>query len=167
MSKGLTLNFGARMNAQAVLRPLTRHLRREDYASAVLLANNELLEGRLDRASLIADALDQWESAPTRSKRMGEHAFCFRSVYRSMLFEGFLRRAIGALIDEGPISLTAIERPAPGQNRVIALQLRLCGMTAQELDDWLERQWDRTRQVTQQWAAPKHNRGACPMTARN
>jgi hypothetical protein len=155
------------MNAQSVLRPLIRHLRREDYATAVLLANNELLEGRLDRASLIADALDQWESAPTRSKRMGEHAFCFRSVYRSMLFEGFLRRAIGALIDEHSIPPTAIERQARRQKRVIALQLRLCGMTAYELDHWLKRQWDRTRQVTQQWAAPRHNRGARPMTARN
>jgi hypothetical protein len=155
------------MNAQSVLRPLTRHLRREDYASAVLLANNELLEGRLDRASLIADALDQWESTSTRSKRLAEHAFCFRSVYRSMLFEGLLRRAIGALIDEHPFPPRAIERPVPGRKRVIAMQLRLCGMTAQELDDWLERQWDRTRQVTQQWAGPRHNSGARPMSARN
>jgi hypothetical protein len=155
------------MSAQSVLRSLIRHMRREDYASAVLLADHELLDGGLDGASLIADALDQWESAPTRSKRMGEHAFCFRSVYRSMLFEGFLRRAIGALIDEHPVPPTAIEATIPGQERVIALRLRLCGMTPQEMDEWLERQWGRTRQVTQEWAAPKHNEGARPITSRN
>jgi hypothetical protein len=98
---------------------------------------------------------------------MAQHAFCFRSVYRSMLFEGLLRRAIGACIDEHPIPPTAIEAPVPGQEDVIALRLRLCGMTAQELDEWLERQWDRTRQVTQQWSAPKHDTGARPISARN
>jgi hypothetical protein len=78
------------MNAQSVLRSLTRYLRREDYASAVLLANNELLDGHLDVASFIADALDEWEAVSTRSKYMAEHSVCFRSVYRSMLFEDFL-----------------------------------------------------------------------------
>jgi hypothetical protein len=155
------------MNAQSVLRPLIRLLRSEDYASAVLLANNDLLDGRLERASLIADALDEWESTAMRSRGMAQHAFCFRSVYRSMLFEGFLRRAIGAFIDQHPIPPTAIEAPVAGQEGVIALRLRLCGMTAQELDEWLERQWDLIRQVTHQWAAPKHDSGARPTSVRN
>jgi hypothetical protein len=33
------------MSAQSVLRAFTKHLRREDYASAVLFANNELWDG--------------------------------------------------------------------------------------------------------------------------
>jgi hypothetical protein len=164
--KGLTKRR-CNMNAQSVLRPLTRHLRREDYASAVLLANNELLDGRLDRASLIADALDEWESTSGHSKRMEEHAFCFRSVYRSMSFEGLLRRAIGAFTDEHPIPPMPIEEPVQGQERVIGLHLRLCGMTADEMDEWLNHQWNLARQVTQQWTPPKHDRGARPRSARN
>ncbi len=88
------------MNAQSVLRSLTRHLRREDYASAVLLANNELWEGRLGNASLIAHALDEWKTGSKRMARMAENAFCFRSVFRCMLFEDFLRRAVGTFIHE-------------------------------------------------------------------
>ncbi|HEV8070552.1 MAG TPA: hypothetical protein VGP76_22750 [Planctomycetaceae bacterium] len=155
------------MNAQCALRSWTRYLRREDYASAVLLANNELLDGHLDNASLMADALDEWESGSNRMPRMAEHAFCFRSVYRSMLFEDFLRRAIGALIHEQLIPPTATEVPIAGQEAIVALRLRLAGMDGEAMDAWLERQWRLAQQVTQQWAAPTHSRGARPLLERS
>ncbi len=155
------------MSAQSVLRSLMKNLRREDYASAVMFANNELLDGRLDNASLIADTLDEWESGSNRMPRMTEHAFCFRSVYRCMLFEDFLRRAIGTLIHEHPIPPMAIETPVAGQEAIVALRLRLAGMEAEAMDAWLERQWLLTQQVTQQWAAPTHNRGARPLVERS
>ena len=155
------------MNAQSVLRSLTKHLRREDYASAVMLANNELLDGHLDNASLIANALDEWESGSNRMPRMTEHAFCFRSVFRSMLFEDFLRRAIGAFIHEHLIPPMAIEVPIAGQEAIVALRLRLTGLDGEAMDAWLERQWHLTQQVTQQWAAPTHNRGARPLLERS
>jgi hypothetical protein len=155
------------MNAQSVLRSLTKHLCREDYASAVMFANNELWNGHLDNASLIADALDQWESGSNRMPRLAEHAFCFRSVYRCLLFEDFLRRAIGAFIHEQPIPPMAIEVPIAGQEAIAALRLRLAGMDGQAMDAWLERQWHLTQQVTQQWAAPTHNRGARPLLERS
>jgi hypothetical protein len=155
------------MNAQSVLRSLTRYLRREDYASAVLLANNELLDGHLDVASFIADALDEWEAVSTRSKYMAEHSVCFRSVYRSMLFEDFLRRAIGAFIDEHPIPPQLVEIPVTGQDATVAVRLRLSGLGAKSMDDWLQQQWDLTRQVTQHWTAPKHNKAARPLSTRN
>jgi hypothetical protein len=155
------------MNAQGALRSWTRYLRREDYASAVLLANNELLDGHLDNASLMAGALDEWESGSNRMPRMAEHAFCFRSVYRSMLFEDFLRRAIGALIHEQLIPPTATEVPIAGQEARVALRLRLAGMDGEAMDAWLERQWRLAQQVTQQWAAPTHSRGARPLLERS
>ena len=155
------------MSAQAVLRSFTKHLRHEDYASAVLLSNNELLDCRLDNASFIADALDEWNSESKRMPRMAEHAFCFRSVYRSMLFEDFLRRAIGTFIHEQPIPPMAIEVPIAGQEAIVALRLRLAGMEAYAMDAWLERQWSLTQQVTRQWAAPTHNRGARPLLERS
>lgn len=158
---------GANMNAQSVLRPLIRHLRREDYATAVLLADNELLDGRLDRTSLIANALDEWESTSTRSKRMTEHALCFRSVYRSMFFEHILRRAIAAFIDEQPIPPSLIEVPIKRHDAIVAVRLRLSGLDAKAMDEWLERQWKLTKEVTQQWSAPKHNKGARPLLRRN
>jgi hypothetical protein len=131
------------------------------------LANNELLDGHLDNASLIADALDEWESGSNRMPRMAEHAFCFRSVYRSMLFEDFLRRAIGALIHEQLIPPTATEVPIASQEARVALRLRLAGMDGEAMDAWLERQWRLAQQVTQQWAAPTHSRGARPLLERS
>jgi hypothetical protein len=155
------------MNAPSVLRSLTKHLRRENYAIAVMFANNELLDGHLDNASLIADALDEWESASNRMPRMAEHVLCFRSVYRSMLFEDFLRRAIGTYIHEQAIPPMAIEVPIAGQEARVALRLRLAGMDGEAMDAWLERQWQLTQQVTQQWAAPTHDRGARPLLERS
>jgi hypothetical protein len=121
----------------------------------------------LGNASLIADALEEWESGSTRTPRMAEHAFCFKSVYRCMLFEDFLRRAIGTFIHEHPIPPMAIEVPIAGQEAIVALRLRLAGMDGEAMDAWLERQWHLTKQVTQQWAAPMHNRGARPLLGRN
>ena len=51
------------MNVEHVLRVLVRHLRREEYGSAVQLANNELGDGRYDNVEHIAEALDRWETS--------------------------------------------------------------------------------------------------------
>jgi hypothetical protein len=85
------------MNVESILRAFAKHLRREEYGSAAQLANTELGDGRYDNVEHIADALDRWE---TGSGPLLERTFCFRSVYRSMLFEDSLRRAIGQFIGE-------------------------------------------------------------------
>jgi hypothetical protein len=119
------------------------------------------------RRALIADALDEWESGAKRMARMAEHAFCFRSVYRSMLCEDFLRRAIGALIHEHPKPPMIVEVPIAGHEAKVAVRLRLAGMEVEGMDARLERQWHLTQQVTQQWAAPTHNTGARPLLERS
>jgi hypothetical protein len=78
------------MNVESISRAFAKHLRREEYGSAAQLANNELGDGRYDNV---------------------EHIACFRSVYRSMLFEDSLRRAIGHFIGEHSLP------PAGGQIR--------------------------------------------------
>jgi len=85
------------MNVESILRAFAKHLRREEYGSAAQLANTELGDGRYDNVEHIADALDRWE---TGSGPLLERTFCFRSVYRSMLFEDSLRRAIGHFVGE-------------------------------------------------------------------
>jgi hypothetical protein len=40
-------------------------------------------------------------------------------------------------------------------------------MDGEAMDAWLEHQWHLTQQVTQQWAAPTHNKGARPLLERS
>jgi hypothetical protein len=151
------------MNRQNIVQTLVTHLRREEYGSAVQFANNELGDGRHDNVESIAEALDQWEAS---SSTLVERAFCFRSVYRSVLFEDSLRRAIALFMGEQPVAPQALEMTSDREQAISLLSLRLAGMDAQSMDEWLDRRWHVTEQVTRQWAAPKCNRPSRPLTER-
>jgi hypothetical protein len=151
------------MNVESILRAFAKHLRREEYGSAAQLANNELGDGRYDNVEHIADALERWEKG---SGPLLERTLCFRSVYRSMLFEDSLRRAIGHFIGEHSLPPRAVEFATEREQETTLLSLRLSGFDSQAMDEWFERRWSLTRKVTQQWSAPKHNQPSRPQTER-
>ena len=98
---------------------------------------------------------------------MSEHAFCVRSVYRSMLFESALRTATMFFLDRDPPPPKAVEMAIPDQELARALSLRLTGMDAAEFDAWMDERWRLTRKLTTQWSAPKHGDTARPLVGRN
>jgi hypothetical protein len=126
--------------------------------------SNALIDRRFEVVQQFADLLDRWQ---TRSELMSEHAFCVRSVYRSMLFESALRVATMFFLDRDPPPLKAVEINIPDQEVARALSLRLTGMDAAEFDEWMDERWQLTRKVTTQWSAPKHGDTARPLVGRN
>jgi hypothetical protein len=152
------------ISVSETLESLARHLHGEHYGSAVQLVNDLLGEDQFQRVTAVADLLDKWTAGD--EKTLSEHAFCFRSVFRSVLFEDLLRRAIANFSDPRTLPTRAV---AMGSKREPenALVLRLVAMEASELDDWLKQRWRFTRQVTELWAAPSHDRHACPVLDRN
>jgi hypothetical protein len=152
------------MNSAVALRRFIRHVRREEYGSAVQLANDELVARRFENVAHFADILDEWESG---SELRAERAFCVRSVFRSVLFESGLRRATAFFCERLPLPPKAAETAIPEQETVLALTLRLSGMDAGELNGYLEERWRLTREVTTEWAAPRHGDRARPLLGKN
>ena len=151
------------INVSETLESLRRHLYREHYGSAVQLVNDLLGEGQFQQVAAIADLLDGWAAG---DESLTEQVYCFRSVFRSVLFEDLLRRAIARFVDPQPPAPRAADMSLTREPEN-ALLLRLVAMGTQELDDWLEGRWRLTRFVTQEWAAPSHDRHACPILGRN
>jgi hypothetical protein len=152
------------MQSRSMLPTFIWHVRREEYGSAAQLVNNELADRRFENVRQIADVLDQWQAG---SSLMSEHAFCVRSVYRSILFERALRLATILFLDRDPPPPRAVEMDIADQKRALALSLRLTGMGDAEFDAWMEQRWLLTCKLTTQWSAPKHGATARPLVGRN
>lgn len=143
---------------------LVEHIRREQYAIAVQVANTQLFDGHFDELESFAKLIENWARG---NRCIQEHVFCFQSVYRSVFFEDLLRRALANFLNPEPLRILSLEIPSESNRRRIEVSLRLAGLNAPEMDAWLVERWQLTKKITQGWVPPTHSKHAQPLAEHN